>query len=481
MKTRNTSRNKKAFALLSILVIGTFSMFFLLALAEILLSVSRSESLQRQKDLLLDAVDTTVDYAIDSLNHDPNIFTPGVSYSVPQTYFSDGLSTAKFHILPAIATNDWDNNIKVFSSLYAPGMVPTALVDLNRIGVNDNWKVLEVTAKRGIFEKSVRLILQPMVSSPTGLNVTGGSSNPLFTQPIFANSQISFSGTTDISDSIDPDAAVKVQSNSAILLTPGSNLTLPGEPGISSSELNAPSITSSDATNQATLKGNINTNGDATNVNNPGYTTNQAAGVNPISQSPAPLSDSSALTLPDNSADPGNPAKISAPLAGSYTVPNITPASSALPYTVSGSDTASIYIEGDSNNPNAAVDINASQLVNSTGNPSALQIFYNGNQPIKIHADANFSGLIYAPNAQVEIAMSPSNTDFSTTFSGAVSALNVSLNIPKIKLLNSVSSSGGGGNPKLVYYTDGATNASLFFKGFQPVVWQEVNANQLVP
>lgn len=461
----------KGYALLSIMVIGLFAMTFLMSLAGILTSVARSEGVQRQKNILTNAADGAVDYIVNEMNTNASAFSGGGPFDLPILYLPDALTTVKFN-LRTLTPAEW-TQVKDISGVYSSQLVPSgAAAPLPESLIKkDYWKVAEITAKRGVFEKNVRVIIQPQLILPPGMQGSGSgssSSSSLFTQPLFANGQFEINSPSTISkitsDTTGPD--VTIQSNSSAKLASGStingNLTITnsGSPSSDVVTITAPG-SPTNVSGTTTANGTIDDGLTTTAVEN------QSAPQGTLA--PVPTSDASSSALPDNSPDgSSSPIDLS---SGSFVTSSLSGTAGDRGY--NSTDTTNptkIYIEGPSQDA-TAVDIN-SNLLPSVGDSTNLQIYYAGTKNVNLHLTSDFSGLIYAPNATVTI-------DGANIFNGALVGKVVNIANPTVNLKTSISNSGTSGYSGVQYLmsTDGT---GVIFQGFQPITWQEVS-ERLVP
>lgn len=139
--------------------------------------------------------------------------------------------------------------------------------------------------------------------------------------------------------------------------------------------------------------------------------------------------------------------------------------------TTNGTAAAPVRIWVEGTNANITVTGNGG-INNASGKPAALQIFYTGNQQVKVAGNGEFRGILYAPNA--EVALKGNGVMY-----GAVIGNSATLN--------------GGGARGSFHYDEALSNMQLFtapqtttttvnsttnqFSRYTVVSWQEVPEN----
>lgn len=220
MNKRSHSRNIRAikgYALITTLLIGSFSIMFLLALGGTLVSTSRSNGTFKSKRLLEEAAVIGLDYTIQNMNDaiENNTVSafdiPAGAFetpvqNLPASYYSNLITDTTVKIRVRKLTDTELGAIKDFSTIYQSlyGPEPTA----NQPSPQNVLRMAEVTASNGTFTKSIRAILEP--HSPGAEGPEG--SNPqqrkgLFPSAgIFANTNLSLDGnvTAQIHPSSNP-------------------------------------------------------------------------------------------------------------------------------------------------------------------------------------------------------------------------------------------------------------------------------------
>ncbi|MBY0545962.1 MAG: hypothetical protein K2W95_01595 [Candidatus Obscuribacterales bacterium] len=156
--------------------------------------------------------------------------------------------------------------------------------------------------------------------------------------------------------------------------------------------------------------------------------------------------------------------------AGDYYTSSISLSGSAV-LTTNGTPTSPVRIWVEGTNASITVAGNG-RITNANGKPAALQIFYTGNQQVKVAGNGEFRGILYAPNA--EVALKGNGQMY-----GAVIGNSATLN--------------GGGARGSFHYDAALSNMSLFtapqtttttvsstanqFSRYTVVSWQEVPEN----
>lgn len=498
MRARRTSRKTEGYALVSIIVIGLFAIMLLLALGSMLVSIAQSEAVSKHKAGLLNAAETGLEYVLydikraNSANEPTYDFgddSPPVTVNVPTSWLDDDQMTVKARVWKV--GNEDLQKVEAFSLLWSPQLDPSqgdtssfSEPVRSKLGLAESeffhTKVVEVTASRGVFSKSIRAIALPESST-----LNPASSFP--SVGILAISDLSVSsdgGSLSISDpsnSFTGDGpyryALSIQSNKQISLT-GSSGTLDVKANViaSNNSAGAPSdFVSSDG--NATIHGRLETNGGysaaenfvAQNGSQPNLSADNVladadkvqsanpdidrggentvpiatdAGGTPIGVDSVPstslqdLSINGSNTNSDlsnflnalsngNFGDPGttitfeNGIDSSGNVSSSYSVDSLVLNDTVAKVQIPSDigQPVKIYVQG--NNSESAVDIDASRLKNF-GSPENLQIYYSGSKDVNISLNSGqFSGLIYAPNAKVSVRNGSSNSE-DQSFNGAI-------------------------------------------------------------
>lgn len=463
MKSKKNSnrRDFQGYALISIMVIGAFAVMFLMALSSTLLTISRAQSVEKQKALLLNALDSGLDYALQKINTDPYAFNDGQVYSLSSENFpgeellGDDLKTKLQFSVKTINSSDW-STINSFAALNSSMEVSTGNILKTSIRTS-SWKVLEMTASKGVFSKSVRAILEPHLFPASNFNgsssdsVVNTTKKSIFTAPVFADGNIEFrESSTSLDGTMQTNSDFSVVSDKTLALE--ENSTLKGKNFI-------PSNSSANATitgGEAQLSGTH----DGVNIQNPVPISSSTENV-----MPSPLNYSGKQLPTDGSS-----------LSGQYSYSGDSPLSMSL--NVSPDSTAQIFID-----PSSSVDLNTSSIV-YTGTTSSLnlQIYYGGANELKITlADGKpLNATVYAPNAVVTL----SGQGNSASFDGALVGKKVVFdNIANIKLNSDVSdiASSAALSNGFIYreISEGPLKGAKFFQ-YEPVTWQETST-KLVP
>lgn len=184
MRARRTSRKTEGYALVSIIVIGLFAIMLLLALGSMLVSIAQSEAVSKHKAGLLNAAETGLEYVLydikraNSANEPTYDFgddSPPVTVNVPTSWLDDDQMTVKARVWKV--GNEDLQKVEAFSLLWSPQLDPSqgdtssfSEPVRSKLGLAESeffhTKVVEVTASRGVFSKSIRAIaLQNLVHS----------------------------------------------------------------------------------------------------------------------------------------------------------------------------------------------------------------------------------------------------------------------------------------------------------------------------
>lgn len=487
VRVRRTSRKTEGYALVSIIVIGLFAIMLLLALGSMLVSIAQSEAVSKHKAGLLNAAETGLEYVLydikransaDEPTYDFGDDSPPVTVNVPTSWLDDDQMTVKARVWKV---RDEDlQNAKNHSLLWSPQIDPSQ-ADTSSYGspVRSkiqapqseffHTKVVEVTASRGVFSKSIRAIAMPSLNS-------GASPANFPDVGILAVSNLTVApkdGALDIkmyalSESDNPTEGaparykLDLQSNKEVSLIGGSNpLNIGGNVIVSNNSAGAPdSLFTGD--NDIRIHGRLETNGGSLDnlnfqpgpnysrsenvwanadevANNGEPTPREGVNQNPIDLNaggsgkgvdPVPTIGEQEVstedgttsnnwnaylnTLPDSEKiiGSGSSEKELSFIADSLVVndPDTTIKFDAL-------KEVKIYIQG--NNSEEAVNIDASRIKYSESTtPANFQIYYNGSNQVNITLNGSpFKGMIYAPNATVQVSNGNNTTG---SFDGAI-------------------------------------------------------------
>lgn len=222
--------NNRGIALLSVLVIGTLSIFFLLALASIVTSAVRATASHKWAEGLRNCAEIGIDYAVDKFNSVyPCPLDPTGSGSLTTLLPTSELQAGQVN---GVETNPGVPNVKVeikvtrledsdwptlsqICSVYSPQLDPTNSVSQGwnspastnlSIASGGGFRVVESKASNGVLTKTIRVILKARFDSvqPDGSTplLSGGGSTPVtqsyFQQPLFGNSNVSLSGPVTV-------------------------------------------------------------------------------------------------------------------------------------------------------------------------------------------------------------------------------------------------------------------------------------------
>ena len=153
-RVRSSRANEKAYALISILVIGSFAMMFLLGLATTFLTIVRSEGVHHEKSKLLDATESGLDFAIDVLNRAPPTNNTDIVIYDENTsnfpIFDSGISV-KVRVTPLQAGGINWTSVSEFSVLQPFPLTPILPNGVSQSSKTEYWRLVEITAKKGLF------------------------------------------------------------------------------------------------------------------------------------------------------------------------------------------------------------------------------------------------------------------------------------------------------------------------------------------
>jgi len=280
---------------------------------------------------------------------------------------------------------------------------------------------------------------------------------------IQSNQEIDFSGSTE-SSKLDIYANVAASSNSVLA---SSNSIVHGQlltNGSLSSESNFIGPSGENPGGNVRAEADINSsNSNRLGVNNTSPI-DTSGGGNPLGVSPIPSINQASVSTPNGPTtndlssylntisdgrlnDPGSPPIVIMEGQDFFTdslVVNDSVASLKISSSVSSLRPVKVFIQG--NNSKSAVEIDARRFDNQ-GNPENFQIFYDGPSQVNINLNGapSFKGLIYAPNANVNIVNGENESSSPSLFQGAIVGNEVNINFQgKMNLLDDPSSGTSG-------------------------------------
>jgi|JI10StandDraft_1071094.scaffolds.fasta_scaffold05614_2 hypothetical protein len=501
-------RRNHGFALVSIIILGAVAVAMMMALFPLILNIVRTEGSGRTMNELRNAAEIGIDYGIKQLN-DYALVPVGEVWSgdfkekmVPPAYlvgFPDG--TVKIRTR-RLSDSDWDN-LRKYSTIYSPYLdKKNAGTDYTQrrfddpvktIIVSDHWIVLESTAKKGAFSKSIRVYLEPRFDIPPGetsSGLTGTPNTSYFQNNFFGNSGIDVAPTGALnilgSEGIDNgNFKLSLQSNKSVNLN--GNATILGNVQVSNGKIGA--VANVATGTEGTINGRLLTNGgvDSYFHDSPNLLKPDLANDNVLAWAEQPANRSNDNLTPINSdahtnESPQAPAQTNSsaaqfpalsgntPLSGSYSTSSLNLTDSAGTGTIN-SDPVKIFIK-DGASSFDAVDIKSSAF-NAT-DPQSLQIWYNGNRAINIDLDANFNGVIYAPNAPITLKGSK---DFTGSLVGDTVTMNNSGTV-KVRTDYSNTATPGVKENGLAFIANPQGEPTI--TGYKAITWLELN-REIVP
>lgn len=194
----------------------------------------------------------------------------------------------------------------------------------------------------------------------------------------------------------------------------------------------------------------------------------------PPTTAPAPSAPSDAIYSGNMSFVQGSP--ISPIEPGDYIVNSLTVGRDATVPTdpsVSGAKPVNIYIQDAPGDEATAINLDKTGAIqNVSGNPAALNIFYNGSRPINITSYANLAATIYAPNAPINVSGNPA-IPATTTFAGAITGNTVRVSNARMLFdQNNLKSPAAAGSGQVFNPNKGANPFQL--QGLKAVSWREL-------
>ncbi len=211
-------RKRKGYALISIIAIGFAAVAFLLAVAEIVTSSMRVTSANRWNELLRNAAEIGIDYAIDQYNSVPGGLDPPNPNATTSTIVLDpsylqncGVPNVSVTITSVRMINsdvsDW-SQLQTISSTYSPQLDPTRTASLFLSPTSTSlmsspgggYRVITSTASNGISSKSIRVVLRARFDPPPDLNNQLGGATPSY-QSIFPSTPLFSNGSLQLNSS----------------------------------------------------------------------------------------------------------------------------------------------------------------------------------------------------------------------------------------------------------------------------------------
>lgn len=539
----NKNRDRQGYALVSIIVIGLFAIMLLLALGSMLVSIAQSEAVSKHKAGLLNAAETGLEFVLYDIKranaaneptYDFSDDSPPVNVAVPSSWLEDGQTTVKARVWK-LGDSDmqkmesysllWNPQLDSLKSDSSSFSEPVRSAISASESEHFHRKVIEVTASRGVFSKSLRVIAEPQdislgsggqdapgaiidplpainfpsvgVLAISNLNIAPDGGNLTVSDPtnsfkgegpyrygldLQSNKQISINGG---SNSVDIAANVIASNNSTgapsdVVSTDG-NTTIHGRLETNGGDPASENFVAQNGTQPNVAVDNVLADADKVQANNPDLNREgdntvpiaadagqESIGVSPVPYAPtgsvsvngnATSNQLSAFlnTLSDgNFGDPGttitfsNGVDSSGNVVSSYVIDSLSTSESVAKVEIPSNidQPVKIFVQG--NNSNTAVDIDASRFSN-LGAPENFQIYYSGPKDVNIKLNSSqFNGLIYAPNASVNV-MNGSSSSSSQAFSGAIvgNEVNVRMRgnmnlLPDPSSASGSNSSGGG-------------------------------------
>jgi len=376
------------------------------------------------------------------------------------------------------------------------------------------FRVVESKASNGLFSKTIRVILKSRFDDPPDgqFPLQGGGASPstknYFQQPIFGNTSVSFFNGSQVGNPLSPGTHLSsdgtyniydsnVSTNGKATIGHGSVIS--GDVVVNGADPNGLPVVVSDSGSggDGLIQGRLVTNGtvdavafdaSAANANaniqaradqptgsyNPGARAGEnssnplveAAGQSQYQLAPAPESSSvflmsdlssyaSAGTTPTSITTSDTSIDLHTSSLSTKTAVDNFPANKTVTLE-NGSKPVRIFVDQGSNS-DSAVNLDASRLLTTSNDPSNLQIWYEGNRPVKLNLDANFNGLIYAPNAPITLSG-------TGTLTGALVGNKIDMQsgtlMPAANLSQTYKFRPGQGS---------------LIQGWQPITWQEIN------
>lgn len=220
-------RQNSGYALVSTIVIGAFSLAFMMALASMVTSSVRAVSANKWTESLRNAAEIGIDYAVAQYNNvspcplDPSGVQTTATTLLPTQYLTaqpanSGVPNVQVSITVTqlVAATDW-SALQLMSSVYSSQLdpfqttsaqtnpqwnSPATAIPLNVTG--GGFRIITSTASNGIYSRTVRVILKARFTNPDGnksLQPSSGTQNPsLFSNPLLSNAALQIMPTSPL-------------------------------------------------------------------------------------------------------------------------------------------------------------------------------------------------------------------------------------------------------------------------------------------
>jgi hypothetical protein len=227
MICQKLNRQKRGYALVSTMVLGAFSILFLMALASMVNSSVRAVSANKWTESLRNAAEIGIDYAVAQYNNvtpcplDPLGTATTATTMLPAQYLSTSSANSgapniqvTITVTQLTAAADW-TALQAMSSTYAAQLdpyqttagqtspawsTPASALSLNVSG--GGFRIVQSTASNGIFQRTIRVILKARLSTPDGQNPLQpagvNQTSSLFSSPLLSNAALQIMPTNPL-------------------------------------------------------------------------------------------------------------------------------------------------------------------------------------------------------------------------------------------------------------------------------------------
>lgn len=428
------------------------------------------------------------------------------------------------------SAGDWVN-LQALSSVYSPQLDPSKSTsnDWNNPASSNmttasggGFRVVESTASNGVFSRTVRVILkarfdsQPDGSRPLDPTLSTPQTTSYFQQPLFGNSNISLDGSFriaglgadssgtmtpwhQVADPIAPYNAYNLNLATNRLATLKGSVQVTGDVAVTSKSSGANNVVIADP--NVTVEGRVLANGNVDQNLTP-YTDTPAGNVQARADSPDGIYDPGAtrnglnqnpITVPSSSSQyqlaavPTPSTATTLNELSSYAATGTSPTDQGTTFQTTSFNTDNIasnqsvtfnntsspvrvFIDQGSSNSNA-VDLDTGKISTTSSLSSNFQIWYEGNKNINVNLTKDFNGLIYAPNASINIT---GNGKYQGALVGK--NINIALTSGSVVIdtdLSKSSSQGGAGSASGALSFSSRAGQGTVIQGWQPITWQE--------
>lgn len=452
-------RSESGMSIAVVLMLGIVAMLMLQAGSAVILPMYRKATSSRLQDQMRASCETILDNTVEQLNlggANRIAVDTGQAISVASSLLTNKSfsGTVQVSSIPCPS----------YSYLYDQfADVNNANSYVTEAGLSNGWRVVTATVKNGLgLQKSVRVILKPVYDTGTqkftttgtaittttsivsSTTTTTGTPQPIFKFALYAGKGVSGSGNfttasyrsshqswgyANMGGDVGTGAPIALSGNATIggnLVTYNSgsgvsmsgNATVTGQiqaDGTYSSSGNAlvnnqmftssdtgttdPTVGSVTTANQSgSINGSVAGSGATSGGNVNGVAQNYTTNNTPPAVPQVPSAPSGATNLGTLSLSGNKSTTISTP--GAYVVNSLSMSGNAS-LNITAKGPVDIYIQGSGSNNGFTISGNG--MVNSSGIPADVRIWYGGTGKVSISGNGDFVGTVFAPNAPISV------------------------------------------------------------------------------